>query len=93
MSDIKFLDNDFLIVKADETMTSPIGVLNYEFYNDATQLAQTLQSNQDHIQCIIGHHELCDFNFGEAQKPALSDYADGVDTINFLQNIHTNISL
>ena len=42
MSDISFLDNDFLLVKADEQIASPIGVLNYETYNDdSTYLAKT----------------------------------------------------
>lgn len=93
MSDIKFLDNDFIVIKEDQAIASPIGVLNYEIYENETNLADTLKSYQDHIQCITGQHELCEFNFGEAQKPGLSDYADGVDTIKFLQNLHTKISL
>ena len=93
MSDISFLDNDFLLVKADQQIASPIGVLNYEIYHDDNYLNKYLKSNQDHIQCIIGQHPLCEFDFGQAQHPNLADYADGIDTLNFLQNINIKIAL
>ena len=89
MSDISFLDNDFLLVKADEQIASPIGVLNYETYDSDEALAENLKANKDHIQCIVGQHPLCGFDFGQAQQPQLADYADGVDTIQFLQNLST----
>lgn len=93
MSNIKFLDNNFIVLKEDQDLVSPIGVLNYEFYENDTDLAINLKSHRDNIQCIIGQHKYCEFNFGEAQNPKLSNYADGIDTINFLQNLHSNISL
>ena len=33
---------------------------------------------------MIGHNLI---NFGEAQSPKLSDYADGVDTMSFLTGL------
>ena len=89
MSEIQFLDNEFLILKEDKLITSPIGVLNYEIYENDNALAENLKSHQNNIQCIIGKHSLCEFDFGQAQHPELSDYADGIDTLTFLQNLHT----
>jgi len=87
MSDIKFLDNGFLMMKEDESYASPIGVVNYERYVDVDKLKNKLNQEKNNIQCTIGKHKLCNFEFGEAQTPSLSDYADGVDTIKFLKNL------
>ncbi len=88
MSDIKFLDNGFLMVKEDENYASPIGVLNYQTYKSNDELKMILEQQKNNIQCTIGNHKLCSFGFGKAQQPGLSDYADGVDTINFLKNVN-----
>ena len=36
---------------------------------------------KDKIQCIVGKNHI---PFGKAQSPQLWDYADGIDTIEFL---------
>jgi len=90
MSDIKFLDSGFLILKEDTELSSPIGVLNFEYYKNDDDLEQHLNQQKNNVQCTIGKHKLCSFDFGKAQHPRLSDYADGIDTINFLKNIDKN---
>lgn len=89
MSEIKFLDNGFLILKEDNQISTPIGVVNYEVYDSKTSLQQNLAQHQEEIQCIVGQHPLCQFNFGQAQQPDLDNYADGIDTIQFLQHLST----
>ncbi|MFD0932196.1 acyl-CoA reductase [Psychroflexus salinarum] len=84
MSSVKLLDNGFLILKEDEQFSSPIGVLFYENYSNKAQLKQRLEKEKENIQCIVGKDKFADANFGQAQHPKLSDYADGVDTIKFL---------
>lgn len=88
MSSVKLLDNGFLLLKKDLQFSSPIGVLFYETYSDESQLAQRLKEETENIQCIVGRHKYSHIDFGQAQYPKLSDYADGVDTIDFL--IQTN---
>ncbi len=93
MSEIKFLDNGFLLLKEDKALSTPIGVLNYEVYEDDDVLKQSISSQKNNIQCIVGNHSIANFTFGKAQQPGLSDYADGVDTINFLKQLPTKIKL
>lgn len=61
--------------------TKPIGILGYTFY----EKEPTLNLNQ--IQCTVGFERLdCNVEFGQTQSPRLIDYADRIDTINFLIN-------
>ena len=91
MSDIDFKDNGYLILKLDETISTPIGVLNYEEYNNEEFINNSLKNNIENIQCVVGNHHLCDVKFGQSQHPKLSDYADGVDTMKFLTELDTTI--
>jgi len=83
------LDNGFLLLKESQELVSPIAVLYYEFYTDEADLTQKLEAISDKVQCIVsrGAWYQGSFTFGEAQCPALEDYADGVDTLAFLKSL------
>ena len=85
MSEFKFLDNGFLIVKEDESYASPIASVFYEHYDSESSLKEKLKKDTDKIQCIVGDNVIGNtVPFGDTQKPELWDYADGVDTVEFL---------
>jgi len=85
MSQFKFLENGFCMLKEDSNFASPIAAIFYEYYDSTEALVKTLDTHKDQIQCIVGQIEGLDtVSFGEAQRPKLDDYADGVDTIQFL---------
>ncbi|MBQ4408083.1 MAG: aldehyde dehydrogenase [Bacteroidales bacterium] len=89
MSDAKFLDNNFLLLKEDEGIGSPIGVLYAERYDDIEALSERLRGMKDDLQCVVSANPLPGLptvGFGKAQYPSLMDYADGVDTMEFLIN-------
>ena len=85
----KHLDNGFLLLKEDLRIASPLAVLYYEEYDDPGKSGQELLRNESLIQCIISNIELPlnTLKFGESQRPGLWDYADGVDTMKFLQEL------
>ena len=74
-----YMTNEATLLVESDSIFSPISQLNYSFYDDETILLQSLQGNDD-IQCISGQSVA----YGNAQKPSLTDYADGIDTIQFL---------
>ncbi len=80
------LDNNFLLLKEDSGYSSPIGVLFYEHYDDLSELNKRLENEKEFIQCIVSKSDLIkdSIPFGKAQCPALTDYADGIDTMKFL---------
>jgi hypothetical protein len=88
MSNIALLDNEFMLLKEDVSFSSPISVVFYEYYDSLETLASYLSENKEHIQTIISVADLPSaISFGQAQTPKLWDYADGVDTIEFLLNL------
>ncbi len=77
----KFSDTGYLILKEENALSSPVAVLYYEFYNSQEQIHKLSSDYRDKIQCIVGTNYM---PFGKAQSPALWDYADGIDTIDFI---------
>ncbi|MCB9197840.1 MAG: acyl-CoA reductase [Flavobacteriales bacterium] len=75
------LENGFILMKQDESLTSPIGTLFYDYYDNHTSLMDMLKAREEEIQCVVSKTTI---PFGKAQSPALWDYADGVDTMKFL---------
>lgn len=85
MSEFKLLDNGFLILKEDPGFGSPIATLFYETYSDQKNLTQTLTQNKENLQCVVSDGAVKNsIAFGKTQHPDVWDYADGVDTLDFL---------
>lgn len=85
MSNFKLLDNEFLTLKEDNSHASPISSVFYEFYEDLNKLRLRLESEKEQIQCLVSDDLFENsIQFGATQNPQLWDYADNVDTINFL---------
>jgi hypothetical protein len=76
-----FYDSGFLLLKEDARISSPVSVLHYEYYESQDAVKQQTELLKKKIQCVVGKHNI---PFGKAQRPHLWDYADGIDTIEFL---------
>ena len=88
MSLYKLLENGFLILKEDKSYASPIATLFYEYYTDTEALKKQLITDTEQIQCVVAKGLLPDeIAFGNTQIPQLWEYADNVDTLNFLSNL------
>ena len=85
MSEFNILDNGFLILKEDKSHASPIASVFYETYDTETTIKKRLEHDAEAIQCIVSSGFIKEeIAFGETQCPSLSDYADGIDTVEFL---------
>lgn len=85
MSLYKLLENGFLILKEDSSLSSPIATLFYEKYSSLQELRKGLLDREEEIQCIVSKDVFeNEVKFGETQQPNLWDYADNVDTLAFL---------
>ncbi|MCG2418635.1 acyl-CoA reductase [Aequorivita sp. F47161] len=85
MDSFPLLDNEFMLLKEDNGFSSPISVVFYEKYTSLESLKKNLKESELHIQCIVSKAGIPnEVPFGKAQNPELWDYADGVDTVDFL---------
>ncbi|MFD0762342.1 acyl-CoA reductase [Lutibacter aestuarii] len=88
MSLFKILENGFVMLKEDTNYASPIATIFYEYYDSFDNLLLKLKTDKDEIQCIACNENVVDFvKFGQTQRPKLWNYADNIDTVEFLLNI------
>ena len=78
-----YMTNGVLLFVENKAIFSPISVAYYEFY-DGLPPQNLMQQFPDELQVVVGNGGLA---FGEAQKPTLTNYADGVDTMAFLKEL------
>jgi len=82
-------------VGASTTLSSPVATLYYEYYKDQKNLTEKLLVIKEQIQCTASIKVLpfgkdlgwASVPFGQTQSPELWDYADGVDTMEFLLSL------
>lgn len=80
LNKVPYITNDSMLFVENSFPFSAVSVLHYRYYKDKSVLFDELKGSQD-LQCIVGKGFT---PFGSAQVPALTDYADGVDTMQFL---------
>jgi hypothetical protein len=85
-----YMSNASILLTENPSPFSPISVLHYECYPAAPLPAP----GDPEIQCIVGQAQNLASGtfadpvpFGTAQRPGLNDYADGVDTLQFLRDL------
>jgi hypothetical protein len=77
----EILDNGFLLLKESDELFSPLAMLYYQRYENKEEVQLFLSKYIDDIQVVVGEgYE----KFGQAQCPLLTDYADGIDTMDWL---------
>lgn len=83
---LPFIDAGMLLLTESERLASPVAVVHYQPYRSSEELSRNLLPDRDGVQCISssGAPGVPAIPLGMAQKPGLADYADGVDTLNFL---------
>lgn len=81
MNQHDLLDNNFVLLRESKELFSPLAMLHYHFYDSQEEVDAFLTEHKDQIQAVVGMGGL---EFGEAQKPDLADYADGVDVMAWL---------
>lgn len=89
LNQIDFLQNGFFIVKEDEAFHSPLSVAFYETYSTLSEVEQKIEAYKNEIQIVVSAQgEIKNtIPFGDGQKPELWDYADKIDTLEFLAQL------
>jgi len=84
MNKAELLDNNFVLLRESDDLFSPLSMVHYQRYADQQQVDQYLSEHKDALQVVVGNSYT---PFGKAQAPTLNDYADGVDTMQWLSEL------
>ncbi|WP_282016422.1 acyl-CoA reductase [Marinifilum flexuosum] len=87
MNKIQHYDNGFLLLQENKEVASPVGVVYFEYYSELHDIERKLKLDSELIQCVVASDLDNTIPFGKAQEPQLWDYADNVDTMQFLTNL------
>jgi hypothetical protein len=89
MDKTRFIDFGHLLLVESSELASPVSVVYYEYYKEIEDLRMSLTDLNDRIQCIVSSDETLSRSVrpGATQQPELLDYADGIDTMEFLLNL------
>lgn len=84
MNQVPLLDNNFVLLRESTDLFSPLAIIHFERYTELNTVKELLSENDDKIQVVIGN----EFEeFGSSQVPSLKDYADGVDVMEWLDDL------
>ena len=89
LDNLEFFDGEFFTITREEKPSHIISNINIVNYTNIKSVEEWIESNENEIQCVVSKIDSMPFkvDIGEAQKPALSDYPDRVDTMLFLNNL------
>lgn len=80
MGNKMYMTNGSVLISQNASLFSAVSHVHYEEYTDTQTTFSQLKNNPD-VQAIVAAEHT---PFGAAQQPGLFDYADGVDTMQFL---------
>jgi len=82
-----YLDGGFYILREFMSFPPPMGVIGILKYKDNNEAEKFVNSNKLHLQCLVGKKcRFADTEVGETQYPSISDYADGLNSLEFILN-------
>jgi len=84
------LDTGYLLLNNKLEVHSPVSMLNYVRYVSIEEINVFLETNAEFIQCIASNVQELNSQsvaLGNTQKTMLWDYADNINTLQFLSNI------
>ena len=84
------MDNGFCLITENPSLYSPVAVLHYEVYHNLKDVLDTIENENEKIQCVVCSESLLKSSvyFGQTQNPDIKEYADNVDTIEFLLSLN-----
>ncbi|MCF0206090.1 MAG: acyl-CoA reductase [Bacteroidales bacterium] len=86
MNKIEHVNFGNLLLIEKQSLASPIGVLHFEYYENIEDVRTALNTQLSEIQCIVSKDAFFEnsINFGETQTPSIFNFADNIDTMEFI---------
>ncbi len=89
MNLIDHIDTAFMLLKQNESIGSTVGVVHYKEYENIKSVKEFISQHAEELQCIVGDGSIIPnaIPFGSTQTPSVDEFADGIDTIEFLAKL------
>jgi hypothetical protein len=86
---IPFMDHRNILIREEDSIASPVALLHYSQYRSLVEVNRAIQHRKDQIQVVVSNSVTIKDAIlpGTTQNPGLFDYADGIDTMDFLNSI------
>lgn len=83
MNQIPFIDAGIALLAEKKALSSPIGIIYYQYYNHIDEVEEFAKEHAEEIQCVVANGMPVEqiAPLGSAQFPEITDFADGIDTI------------
>jgi hypothetical protein len=83
---IHFYDNGSVVLTESKSLVSPTAVVYYQFYENLEHLKTLIDQNLEKIQCVVSANSWYKGSvaFGKSQSPEVWEYADGLDTLDWI---------
>jgi len=78
------------MIKDSTDLHAPTSVLFWESYTNQDSLVENIKPITHKIQCIVSNFEINGIKtiaLGNTQKPSIFDFADNINTLDFLKTI------
>lgn len=85
MQGVSFYDLRGALLREGEEFSTALSEITVKRYRSPEEVTAWLAGHRDQIQCIVGRNY--PISLGGAQAPVLMDYADGIDTMQWLSEI------
>ncbi|MFM7671196.1 MAG: acyl-CoA reductase [Bacteroidota bacterium] len=79
-----YMTNGIALLVERPSVFAPISMVHYSYYDNREEVDRWMHDHSDQLQCRLGSFGQ---PFGTVQQPALHDYADGVNTLQFLGSL------
>ncbi len=89
LNKVPHFTNNVVLMTENESLSSPLAMLHYTKYRNREHLDERLQLWKNQIQIILSDNGWYpgSIPFGQSQMPSLTDYADGINTVDFLKSL------
>jgi hypothetical protein len=86
---VPHFDNGFFLITKDPKLVSPISMVYYAEYASEVDLVDQLTDVAAQTQCVVsaGARFAGSLPFGQAQAPGVAEFADRIDTMEFLAQL------
>jgi hypothetical protein len=84
-----YIDCGPVVMLQESKLSSPMSIIHFEKYDSIEHVKRSLKALEPMVQCVVGDNKMDEswVPFGKSQYPDINDFADRINTLEFLERI------